>query len=83
MVGQAVFVQRTRAGGLRVLRGDTGRVEHRRPVFPHEGMTGDLPPVQPGPSPQGPDPSRSGRLRLTGSQVERRSLEPYAAMGDA
>ena len=83
VVGQAVFVQRTRAGGLRVLRGDTVLVEHRRPVFPHEEMTGDLPPVQPGPSPQGPDPSRSGRLRLTGSQVERRSLETYAAMVDA
>ena len=44
-VGQEVFVQRTRPGGLRVLRGETVLMEHRCPAFPHEVMTGDLPPV--------------------------------------
>ena len=81
-VGQEVFVQRTRAGGLRVLRGETVLVEHRRPAFPHEVVTGDLAPVQPGPGPVPPGSaaSRSGRLRFTGVQVQRRSLDVYSAV---
>ena len=79
-VGQAVFVQRTRTGGLRVLRGETVLVEHRRPTGPHAVVTGDLPPVQPGPTPMATGRSRSGRLRLTGSHVQRRSLDTYAAV---
>ena len=78
-VGQMVTVQRTRVGGLRVLRGETVLVDHRPPAFPHEAVTGDLPAVTPGPGPTA-GPARSGRLRLTGPQVERRSLAPDAAV---
>jgi hypothetical protein len=74
-----VSVQRTRDGGLCITVGETVLARHRRPTHAHEVMTGDLPPVTLT-RPPAPVLSRSGRLVLTGPQVERRSLAQYEAV---
>lgn len=78
-VGQSVLVQRTREGGCVILVGDTVVARHGRPTDPHQVMTGEIPAVT-GPPPPTSRPSRSGRLVLTGPQVQRRSLAQYAAV---